>query len=84
MASGLPAIVEAMKSATGGLSFLEGKMNDFPPYTFISFEAVMWLLEQVEGIPSEREAIDIMQKMKDECLICHTSGNKKSVPFFVF
>lgn len=77
VASGSAAIIEAMKSSTGGMPFLEGKINDLPPFTFISYEAVAWLLEQVEGITTEREAIDLMQKMLNERLICHSSGNNK-------
>ena len=82
MASGSAPIVDAMKSSTGGMTFLDGKSNNLPPYTFISYEAVAWLLEQVEGISTEREAIDLMQKIMDERFICHTSGNKKfAFPF---
>ena len=77
IASGSAAIIEAMKSSSGGMPFLEGKINDLPPFTFISYEAVAWLLEQVEGITTEQEAIDLMQKMLNERLICHSSGNNK-------
>jgi hypothetical protein len=73
-----------MKSSTGGMPFLEGKINDLPPFTFISYEAVAWLLEQVEGITTEREAIDLMQKMLNERLICHSSGNNKLALTFPF
>ncbi len=79
VASGSASIIEAMKSSNGGMTFLEGKSNNLPPYTFISYEAVAWLLEQVEGIATEREAIDLMQKIMNERLICHSSGNKKFV-----
>ncbi|XP_032791433.2 GATOR complex protein Iml1 [Daphnia magna] len=77
VASGSAAIVEAMKSSIGGMTFLEGKINDLPPYTFISYEAVAWLLDQVEGITTERDAIELMQKMIDERHVCHSSGNDK-------
>lgn len=79
VASGSTAIVDAMKSSTGGMTFLEGKINDLPPYTFISYEAVVWLLDQVEGITTERDAIELMEKMIDERLVCHSSGNNKLV-----
>lgn len=59
------------------MSFLEGKINDLPPYTFISHEAVSWLLEQVEGITTEREATDLMEKIRNEGLICHSSGQRE-------
>lgn len=79
VASGSAPIIEAMKSPTGGMSFLEAKMNDLPLFTFISYEAVAWLLEQVEGITTEQEAIDLMEKMRIEGLICHSSGNTRLV-----
>ena len=84
IASGSAAIIEAMKSSSGGMPFLEGKINDLPPFTFISYEAVAWLLEQVEGITTEQEAIDLMQKMLNERLICHSSGNNKLAMIFSF
>ena len=84
VASGSAAIIEAMKSSTGGMPFLEGKINDLPPFTFISYEAVAWLMEQVEGITTEREAIELMQKMLNERLICHSSGNDKLALTFSF
>ena len=66
-----------MKSPSGGIMFLEGKINDLPPYTFISYDAVCWLLDQVEGVTTEREAINLMEKMRRENLIYHSSGNQK-------
>ncbi len=77
IASASAAIIEAMKSSSGGIPFLEGKINYLPSFTFISYEAVDWLLEQVEGITTEQEAIDLMQTMLKERLICHSSGNNK-------
>ena len=79
MASGSASIVEAMKSSVRGLNFLESKSNDLPPYTFVSYEAVAWLVEHIDGIATEQEAIEVMQKMMDERLLCHSSGNTKSV-----
>lgn len=37
----------------------------------------MWLIEHVEGVVTEQDAVDLMQKMIHERLICHTSGNSK-------
>lgn len=60
-------------------------MNDLPPFTFISYEAITWLLDQVEGITTEQEAIDLMEKMRIEGLICHSSGNIRLVfDFYTF
>lgn len=77
MASGTACIVEAMKSPSRGLSFLESKPNGLPPYTFISAEALSWVLEQVEGVANDQEAIELLQKMLDERLICHASGSAR-------
>lgn len=59
------------------MNFLDAKANDLPPYTFVSFEAVGWLLEHVEGVVIEREAIELIQKMINERLVCHTSGDTR-------
>lgn len=75
MPSDPSSVIEAMKSPTGGMTFLEGKINDLPPFTFISYDAVCWLLDQVEGVTTEREAIDLMEKIRGENLIYHASGN---------
>lgn len=77
VASGTASIVEAMKSPTRGLSFLDSKPNGLPPYTFISLEAVSWVLEQVEGIATDQEAVELLQKMMDERLVCHASGSAR-------
>jgi len=66
-----------MKSTVRGINFLDAKANDLPPYTFVAFEAVAWLLEHVEGVVIEREAIDLVQKMINERLVCHTSGDTR-------
>jgi hypothetical protein len=66
-----------MKSTVRGMNFLDAKANDLPPYTFVSFEAVGWLLEHVEGVVIEREAIELVQKMINERLVCHTSGDTR-------
>ena len=68
------AIVDAMKSSTRGMDFL-GKSNGLPPYTFVSYESVAWVIEQIEGIKTDKEAIDLLQRIMNDRLMCHASGN---------
>jgi len=68
------AIVDAMKSSTRGMDFL-GKVNGLPPYTFVSFEAVAWAIEQIEGIKTDKEAIELLERIMDDRLMCHASGS---------
>jgi DEP domain-containing protein 5 len=72
-----------MKSSHGGLNFLD-KSNNLPSFTFVSYEAISWLLEHVDGISNEKEAVELMQKMTDEKLICHASGNSRFQLLFHF
>ncbi|OWK15123.1 hypothetical protein Celaphus_00000103 [Cervus elaphus hippelaphus] len=44
------------------------------PSCFISAEVVHWLVNHVEGVQTQAMAIDIMQKMLEEQLITHASG----------
>uniref|UniRef100_UPI00358EC276 GATOR1 complex protein DEPDC5 isoform X3 n=1 Tax=Myxine glutinosa TaxID=7769 RepID=UPI00358EC276 len=67
-------ILEAMKHPTTGLQFLP-EQKCLPSNCFVSAEAVYWLINTVDGVPSKHVAIDILQKMLDEKLICHASGD---------
>lgn len=78
MASGLASVVEVMKSPQRGINFLL-KYNNLPPLTFISSEAVIWVVEHVDGVSNDKEAIDLLQKMIDERIICHSSGDTRLV-----
>uniref|UniRef100_A0A2R5L6X3 DEP domain-containing protein n=1 Tax=Ornithodoros turicata TaxID=34597 RepID=A0A2R5L6X3_9ACAR len=66
-------IVEAMKHQSEGLSFLP-QQSGVPQHSFISAEAVCWVKDQVDGIQTEAEAIQLMQKLLSEGYLCHASG----------
>ena len=70
----LTAIIETMKNGSMSLNFLP-KQATSPPHTFISADAVNWALEWVDGIQTESLAINLFQRMLDNRLICHASGD---------
>uniref|UniRef100_A0A8C3FWQ7 GATOR1 complex protein DEPDC5 n=1 Tax=Chrysemys picta bellii TaxID=8478 RepID=A0A8C3FWQ7_CHRPI len=53
---------------------LLSEQKGLSPYCFISAEVVHWLVNNLEGVQTQAMAIDIMQKMLDEQLIVHASG----------
>ncbi|EAW59998.1 GATOR1 complex protein DEPDC5 isoform X5 [Homo sapiens] len=71
--STLTEILEAMKHPSTGVQLLS-EQKGLSPYCFISAEVVHWLVNHVEGIQTQAMAIDIMQKMLEEQLITHASG----------
>ncbi|XP_069071195.1 GATOR1 complex protein DEPDC5 isoform X2 [Pleurodeles waltl] len=71
--SSLAEILEAMKNPTTGIQLLS-EHKGLSPYTFISAEVVHWLVNNVEWVQTQVIAIDIMQKMLEEGLIVHASG----------
>lgn len=68
-------IIQAMKNPQDGLNFLT--KAGWPSCTFISFEAVSWIMEHVEGIVVEQQAITILQNFIDRDLIYHVSRSKE-------
>merc|ERR1740128_1021909 len=69
-----------MKSSVRGMNFL-GNSNDLPLHTFVSHEAVAWVIEHIEGVKTDKEAIDLLQRILNDRLMCHTSGNQ-GIKFF--
>ncbi|XP_015418394.1 PREDICTED: DEP domain-containing protein 5 isoform X6 [Myotis davidii] len=72
-ASTLAEILEAMKHPSTGVQLLS-EQKGLAPSCFISAEVVHWLVNNVEGVQTPAMAIDIMQKMLEEQLITHASG----------
>ncbi|XP_012671329.1 GATOR complex protein DEPDC5 isoform X1 [Clupea harengus] len=72
--STLLEILEAIKHPTTGVQLLP-EQKGLPPNTFISAEVVHWLVSTVEGVDTQGMAVDIMQKMLDEGVIAHASGD---------
>ncbi|XP_028828527.1 GATOR complex protein DEPDC5 isoform X2 [Denticeps clupeoides] len=66
-------ILEAIKHPTTGVQLLP-EQKGLPPNCFISAEVVHWLVSTVEGVDTQGMAVDIMQKMLDEGLVAHASG----------
>uniref|UniRef100_A0A8C3ESP1 GATOR1 complex protein DEPDC5 n=1 Tax=Corvus moneduloides TaxID=1196302 RepID=A0A8C3ESP1_CORMO len=62
-----------VKTSYTGIQLLS-EQKGLSPYCFISAEVVHWLVNNVEGVQTQSMAIDIMQKMLEEQLIVHASG----------
>ncbi|KAB0405292.1 hypothetical protein E2I00_009994, partial [Balaenoptera physalus] len=71
--STLVEILEAMKHPSTGVQLLP-EQKGLSPCCFISAEVVHWLVNNVDGVQTQAMAIDIMQKMLEEQLITHASG----------
>uniref|UniRef100_A0A8C5ZWA9 GATOR1 complex protein DEPDC5 n=1 Tax=Marmota marmota marmota TaxID=9994 RepID=A0A8C5ZWA9_MARMA len=71
--STLAEILEAMKHPSTGVQLLS-EQKGLSPCCFISAEVVHWLMNNVDGVQTQAMAIDIMQKMLEEQLIMHASG----------
>ncbi|KAJ8973342.1 hypothetical protein NQ317_004654 [Molorchus minor] len=76
-------IIEAMKHPTNGLSFINLQQN-FPNLTFITADAVNWLITHMEGISTIEKGIQVMQSLHKENLIRHAAGNATSPFLFGF
>ncbi|KAM9844724.1 LOW QUALITY PROTEIN: GATOR1 complex protein DEPDC5 [Aulostomus maculatus] len=67
-------ILEAIKNPTTGVQLLP-EQKGLPLNCFISAEVVHWLVNNVEGVATQGMAVDVMQKMLDEGLVAHASGD---------
>ncbi|XP_019122302.1 GATOR complex protein DEPDC5 isoform X7 [Larimichthys crocea] len=72
--STLMEILEAIKHPTTGVQLLP-EQKGLPLNCFISAEVVHWLVNNAEGVATQGMAVDIMQKMLDEGLVAHASGD---------
>ncbi|KAM4624323.1 GATOR1 complex protein DEPDC5 [Polymixia lowei] len=72
--STLLEILEAIKHPTTGVQLLP-EQKGLPLNCFISAEIVHWLVNNVEGVATQGMAVDVMQKMLDEGLVGHASGD---------
>ncbi|CAG0906075.1 unnamed protein product, partial [Darwinula stevensoni] len=48
-----------------------------PSFTFVSGEAVLWVLGNVDGIQSAPQAVSLLQNLLSDGYIYHASGDKK-------
>lgn len=53
-------ILEAMRHSQTGLNFVV-KVPNFPPYTFVSYDAIGWLNDHMDG---PCNALEILERMK--------------------
>ncbi|XP_025267183.1 GATOR complex protein DEPDC5 isoform X1 [Camponotus floridanus] len=67
-------ILEVMKHPQTGVGFLT-QHPSLPSQTFVSADAIQWLNNHMEGGVGVERGIDIMQRMIQEKLICHASGD---------
>ncbi|XP_076220705.1 GATOR complex protein Iml1 isoform X7 [Nomia melanderi] len=74
-------ILEAMKHSQSGVGFLT-QHPSLPSQTFVSADAVQWLNNHIEGGVTVDGAINIMNGMIQDKLICHASGDF-SKPFIL-
>ncbi|XP_017880905.1 GATOR complex protein DEPDC5 isoform X6 [Ceratina calcarata] len=74
-------ILEAMKHPQNGVGFLT-QHPSLPSQTFVSADAVQWLNNHIEGGVSVEKAINVMNGMIQDKLICHASGDF-SKPFIL-
>uniref|UniRef100_A0A8D0B1K6 DEP domain containing 5, GATOR1 subcomplex subunit n=1 Tax=Sander lucioperca TaxID=283035 RepID=A0A8D0B1K6_SANLU len=72
--STLLEILEAIKHPTTGVQLLP-EQKGLPLNCFISAEVVHWLVNNVDGVATQGMAVDIMQKMLDEGVVTHASGD---------
>ncbi|XP_043477241.1 GATOR complex protein Iml1 isoform X9 [Leptopilina heterotoma] len=68
-------ILEALKHPVTGVGFLTQHKDPLPSQTFVSADAVQWLNNHIDGGVTVECAINIMQNMINEKLICHASGD---------
>ncbi|KAG5888099.1 hypothetical protein JTB14_021899 [Gonioctena quinquepunctata] len=79
-------IIEAMKHPTNGLLFITLQPN-LPNTTFVTADAVNWLMSHMEGITTIEKGVQIMQTLHKDQLIRHASGDPKKqflYGFFLF
>ncbi|XP_074029674.1 GATOR complex protein Iml1 isoform X2 [Leptinotarsa decemlineata] len=69
-------LIDAMKHPTNGLLFINLQPN-LPNTTFVTADAVNWLMTHVEGVTTLEKGIQKMQTLYKEQLIRHASGDPK-------
>lgn len=65
-------IAKAMRDPVTGVGFLAHLTSTM---TFVSADAVQWLIRHVEEVTNQQSAEQILEKMLSDKLICHASGD---------
>ncbi|KAL4714117.1 hypothetical protein ACJJTC_008471 [Scirpophaga incertulas] len=73
MNTSLLDIIERMRHPSVGVGFLQQTVS-LPSHTFVSIYAIHWLQANMEGVSYEK-ATSIMEKLLQEKMICHASGD---------
>ncbi|XP_041349030.1 GATOR complex protein Iml1-like isoform X2 [Gigantopelta aegis] len=76
MSSTSSKLIEALLDDKDGLFFLP-KQTGLPQNCFISEEAVSWCQQFVHGVTTIDHAVTLMQRLMDDKLVYHSSGNDK-------
>uniref|UniRef100_A0A1I8PYI3 DEP domain-containing protein n=1 Tax=Stomoxys calcitrans TaxID=35570 RepID=A0A1I8PYI3_STOCA len=76
----LSEIFEAIKHPAHGVAFLS-QTQSLPSYTFVSFDALVWLKNNLDN---SRNPLEVLEQMRKEKMICHASGDfsKPIIPGF--
>jgi len=74
--SPLESVAEAMLDPGKGLTFLP-ELKGLKPSSFLSVEAISWILQNVDGVNSKEQAIQLCQKMVEAGFIQHASESAK-------
>ncbi|XP_052750555.1 GATOR complex protein Iml1 isoform X5 [Galleria mellonella] len=69
----LSEIIDRMRHPTLGVGFLQQTVS-LPSHTFVSIYAIHWLQANMDGMTYEK-ATAIMEKLLQEKMICHASGD---------
>ncbi|CAG0888714.1 unnamed protein product [Darwinula stevensoni] len=69
-------IAERMRDPKTGVGTLPVQFG-LPSFTFVSGEAVLWVLGNVDGIQSAPQAVSLLQNLLSDGYIYHASGDKK-------
>ena len=72
----LTEVLEGMQNPTTGLAFL-ARNSPLPSTTFVAAEAVLWLLDRVEGVTTEARATSMLERMVEQGLVRHASGDPR-------
>ncbi|XP_069956473.1 GATOR complex protein Iml1-like isoform X3 [Cherax quadricarinatus] len=74
--SPLVEIVELMRDPVKGVNLLN-RQAGLPALTFVAADATAWVCEHIEGAITEVVAVELLQKMLKNELICHASGDSQ-------
>lgn len=72
--SSFAEILESLRHPVTGVGFLTTHPS-LPSFTFVSADAVHWLINHLDGVNNTDQAVNLMNSMLKDHLICHASGD---------